>query len=79
MRERRSLWMLGLESEEPTYQQRVEVAGHLSEQFGVELTAPRIPKAEQLDLRPPRISPPGVADRLLPSGHMGTCVSLLRL
>jgi alkyldihydroxyacetonephosphate synthase len=50
--------MSGLESDEPTYQRRMEVAAQLSQRFGVELIPPIIPNAEQLDLRAPRISPP---------------------
>ena len=51
MAHRRSLWMFGLESEEPSYEQRVEMAAALSRDLGVELVAPRIPKAEHLELR----------------------------
>ena len=57
-RPRRSLWMFGLESEEPSYEQRSAAAARLSQQLGVELTAPRIPPADALELRPPRILPP---------------------
>ena len=58
MGDRRSLWMFGLESEEPSYEHRVEMAAILSRGLGVPLVAPRIPTAEDLELRPPRISPP---------------------
>ena len=58
---RRSLWMFGTESDEPSYDERVSWAGELSGRLGVELTAPRIPAVEDLELRPPRIRPP---DRL---------------
>ena len=58
MGDKRSLWMFGLESEEPSYDQRVERAAALSRELGVDLVAPRIPKAEDLELRPPRIRPP---------------------
>ncbi len=57
-RPRRSLWMFGAESEEPSYQQRAARAAQLSQQLGVELTAPRIPPADALDLRAPRVTPP---------------------
>ena len=57
-RPRRSLWMFGLESEEPSYEQRAAAAARLSNELGVELTAPRIPPADALELRAPRISPP---------------------
>jgi alkyldihydroxyacetonephosphate synthase len=58
-RPRRSLWMYGLESEEPSYEQRAAEAARLSQRLGVELAAPRIPAAEDLELRAPRIKPPG--------------------
>ena len=57
-RPRRSLWMFGFESDEPTYDERVEHAAKLSAKLGVSLTAPVIPKAEDLGLRAPRITPP---------------------
>ena len=34
-RPRRSLWMFGLESEEPSYEQRRSAAARLSQQLGV--------------------------------------------
>lgn len=58
MAARRSLWMFGLESDEPSYEERTKAAAELSTRFGVELTAPRIPAPEDLDLRAPRIDPP---------------------
>ncbi|HEY5476600.1 MAG TPA: FAD-binding oxidoreductase [Tepidiformaceae bacterium] len=54
---RRSLWMFGFAAEEPTYEQRVEHAARVSQRLGVTLTAPRIPTADELELRPPRIAP----------------------
>ena len=57
-RRRQSLWMYGLEAEEPSYEQRAAAAAELSQQLGVELTAPRIPAADALELRAPRITPP---------------------
>lgn len=62
-RPRRSLWMYGLESEEPSYEQRRTFAKQLSASIGVELEAPRIPTADKLELRAPRIQiPAAVAD-----------------
>ena len=57
-RPRRSLWMFGLESEEPSYPERLEYAKRLSERIGVELEPPRIPGADDLELRPSRIPVP---------------------
>ncbi len=57
-RPRRSLWMYGLEAEEPSYEQRAATAARLSKELGAELTAPHIPAVGELDLRPPRIKPP---------------------
>jgi alkyldihydroxyacetonephosphate synthase len=55
---RRSLWMWGLESEEPTEERRREVAAALSARFGVELRPPRIPSVDELELRAPRVRVP---------------------
>ena len=57
-RPRRSFWTWGLQSEEPTDAERAQHAAQLSERFGTEIVAPPIPDAEDLDLRPPRISIP---------------------
>jgi alkyldihydroxyacetonephosphate synthase len=58
VRPRRSLWMWGLEADEPSDARRAEVAAALSERFGTEIRAPRIPTVEELELRAPRISVP---------------------
>ncbi|MBM3942897.1 MAG: FAD-binding oxidoreductase [SAR202 cluster bacterium] len=58
MKPRRSFWAWGLESDEPTQQQRREMAEKLSKQFGVAIQAPPMPRSSDLRLRPPRISPP---------------------
>lgn len=50
--------MFGFAAEEPTYAQRAEHAARLSQRLGVALTAPRIPNADDLELRRPRITPP---------------------
>ena len=56
--QRRSFWTWGLESEEPTDAQRRQHAGELSRRFGVEVVAPPIPHAEDLELRAPRVKAP---------------------
>ncbi len=62
-RARRSRWIFAYESEEPTYEQRVEHAAKLSVELGTELTAPKIPTPEDLELRAPRIKiPDSIAD-----------------
>ena len=58
-RPRRSFWMYGLESDEPTEEQRRTHAKHLSERLGVTIEPPPIPMVEDLRLRAPRIRPPG--------------------
>jgi alkyldihydroxyacetonephosphate synthase len=58
---RRSIWMYGLESEEPTAAQRDEQARRLSQQLGLDVELPPIPNGDTLQLRAPRIKPP---DRL---------------
>lgn len=55
---RRSIWINGLESEEPTPEQRQEQARRLSERIGEPVEVPPIPRAEDLQLRKPRITPP---------------------
>jgi alkyldihydroxyacetonephosphate synthase len=56
--QRRSFWTWGLQSDEPTDAQRKEHAGELSKRFGVEVTAPLIPRADDLNLRAPRVKAP---------------------
>jgi alkyldihydroxyacetonephosphate synthase len=55
---RRSIWMYGFQHEEPTEEQRREYAARLSARWGVTIEPPPIPRAEELQLRPPRIRPP---------------------
>ena len=57
-RQARSLWMFGLESDEPTYEQRAAWAAELSGRVGAEVSAPLIPPVDELELRAPRIDPP---------------------
>jgi len=62
MKPRRSFWGWGLESDEPSQAERDETAARLSQRWGRELTAPPIPRAQDLHLRAPRVSPPGALD-----------------
>jgi len=55
---RRSVWMYGLESEEPTEAQRRAHAETLSKRFGVRVEPPPWPRVDALKLRPPRIKAP---------------------
>ena len=55
---RRSFWAWGLESEEPTLAQRVEIAATLSQEYGVALEAPPTPTLANLGLRQPRVTVP---------------------
>jgi alkyldihydroxyacetonephosphate synthase len=55
---RRSIWMQGFESEEPTPEQRAEQARRLSQRLGVEVELPPVPRVEDLALRAPRITVP---------------------
>ncbi len=57
-RPRRSLWMYGLESDEPTPAQRATRARQLSERLGREVEVQPIATADDLELRAPRIAPP---------------------
>ncbi|MEO8540221.1 MAG: FAD-binding oxidoreductase [bacterium] len=58
MAARRSFWAWGLESDEPTNEQRQETAARLSARYGREITAPPIPRVEDLSLRAPRATAP---------------------
>ena len=61
--DRKSFWAWCMESEEPTDAERAKFARHLSERFGTSVTARPVPKAEDAELRPPRIQvPDSVAD-----------------
>ncbi len=55
---RRSFWAWGLESDEPTNEQRQQAAARLSARYGREITAPPVPKVEDLRLRAPRTAAP---------------------
>ena len=55
---RRSFWAWGLEQDEPTEQQVREAAASLSQRYGVEVAPVMPPRADDLRLRSPRISPP---------------------
>ena len=55
---RRSFWAWGMEADEPTLQQRQEIAANLSQRYGVTVEPVPVPTAAGLDLRQPRIKPP---------------------
>ena len=55
---RRSFWAWGMEQDEPTEQQIREAAARLSQRYGVQVDPVRPPRAEDLSLRAPRITPP---------------------
>jgi alkyldihydroxyacetonephosphate synthase len=55
---RRSFWAWGLESQEPTPEQRQAMAGSLSRKYGVTVAVPPTPTAADLNLRQPRMMPP---------------------
>src|SRR5918992_4561115 len=55
---RRSFWAWGLESQEPTLEQRQAMAESLSRKYGVTVAVPPTPTAADLNLRQPRIMPP---------------------
>jgi alkyldihydroxyacetonephosphate synthase len=55
---RRSIWMYGLESEEPSPAERAEQARRLSQRINANVELLPIPSIDALQLRPPRIKPP---------------------
>ncbi|MGH9134210.1 MAG: FAD-binding oxidoreductase, partial [Ilumatobacteraceae bacterium] len=61
MGERRSFWAWCMESEEPTDADRAALAARLSDRYATAITAAPVPRAEDAELRAPRISVP---DRL---------------
>ena len=58
MGDRRSFWSWCMESEEPTDSQRAELAKKLSDRYGTAIEAGPVPRAEDAELRPPRIAVP---------------------
>ena len=58
MGDRRSFWAWCMESEEPTDADRAALAAQLSERYGTAITARPVPRAEDAQLRAPRISVP---------------------
>jgi alkyldihydroxyacetonephosphate synthase len=57
-RQRRSIWMNGFESEEPSEEQRQEQATQLGQRLGITIDLPPIPRVEDFQMRAPRITPP---------------------
>lgn len=55
---RRSFWAWGLEQDEPTEQQVRDAATRLSRRYGVDVPPVMPPRAKDLRLRAPRITPP---------------------
>ncbi len=55
---RRSYWGWGLVSDEPTEEQRQQMAARLSTRHGVPLEPPPLPRIERVSLRAPRIAVP---------------------
>jgi alkyldihydroxyacetonephosphate synthase len=58
MQGKRSFWGWGLVSDEPTDEQRRETAARLSQRWGREITAPPIPRIQDVQLRAPRVEIP---------------------
>ena len=54
----RSFWAWGSQAQEPTDADRQERANELSQRYSVDLSPPRIPQVDDLDLRAPRIAVP---------------------
>ena len=58
MTARRSFWAWGLETDEPTDEQRQQAAARLSARYNREITAPPVPRVDDLRLRAPRAAAP---------------------
>ncbi len=61
---RKSIWMFGLEKDEPSARERKEYSKQLSQRLGIEINLPPIPKTSELELRKPRIKPPGALEEI---------------
>ena len=55
---RRSIWAWGMDSDEPTEEERRSRVAEVSERFGVTFDPPRPPVADEVELRAPRIKAP---------------------
>jgi len=55
---RRSIWTWGFQKDEPSNKERKQHARTLSDKLGLEIEAPKIPLASDLELRAPRIEIP---------------------
>ena len=58
MAARRSFWAWGMETDEPSQEDRDQAAARLSKRYGREIVAPRAPRIEDIKLRAPRVSAP---------------------
>ena len=68
-RGRRSFWTWGWESDEPSQQDREKMAAQLSKTYGQEVTAPPIPRIEDIQLRKPRVPIPDALSDIVTSDH----------
>lgn len=58
MTARRSFWAWGLESDEPTPEQRLQAAERISKRYGVTVDPPPVPTIDRVNLRASRVQPP---------------------
>jgi alkyldihydroxyacetonephosphate synthase len=65
----RSFWTWGYRSDEPTEADRQRVARRLSERFGRDVTPPRVPRVEDIELRRPRLAVPEALSGWVSSRH----------
>lgn len=57
-RGRRSFWTWGWQQDEPTREEREDMASRLSKRFGREIKAPPVPEIDDIELRKPRVTVP---------------------
>jgi len=58
MAARRSFWGWGIETDEPSHDERLAAAARLSKRYGVEIDTPHAPDLAALNLRAPRLAAP---------------------
>src|SRR5262245_35007117 len=68
-RGRKSFWTWGHQSDEPTEAQRADVARSISRRYNVDVTPPKIPRIEDIQLRSPRLKVPSELAHIASTAH----------
>jgi alkyldihydroxyacetonephosphate synthase len=65
----KSFWTWGHRSDEPTEAQRADVARSISKRYGVDVSPPKIPRLEDIELRAPRLKVPNALIDIVTTAH----------